>query len=89
MPTPSNNLVNRIRGLLDRLVACRRLDSDEQEVIGDQVAVEARALPRQGIMEALDKAIRSSRQRRREAVHILSELSDVAEAVFGKRGRRR
>ena len=81
MATPCNNLVNRIRGLLDRLIASRQLDNDDQEAIGDEIAVEARALPREGVMEALDKAIGSSRQRRREAVHVLSELSDVAEAV--------
>jgi len=32
-------------------------------------------------MEALDKAIGSSRQRRRETVYVLSELSDAAGAV--------
>ena len=81
MTAPSKNLVSQIRDLLDRLVDCRRLDNDEQEALHDQVAVEARALPREGLMEALDKAIGSSQKRRREAVYILSELSDVAEAV--------
>jgi HEAT repeat protein len=81
MESPGDNLVHRIRGLLDRLVDCRRLDNDNQEIIGDEIAVEARALPREGIVEALDKAIGSSKQRRREAVYVLSELTDVAEAV--------
>lgn len=81
MATQCDDLADRIRGLLDRLVASRRLDNDDQEAIGDEVAAEARVLPREGIMEALDKAIGSSRQRRREAVYVLSELSDAAGAV--------
>lgn len=75
------NLTSLIRELLDRLVACRQLANDEQEVIGDEVMAEARALPREGILEALDKAIGSSRVRRQEAVFILSELTDVPEVV--------
>lgn len=75
------NLTSLIRELLDRLVACRQLTNDEQEVIGDEVMAEARALPREGLLEALDKAIGSSRLRRQEAVFLLSELTDVTEVV--------
>jgi HEAT repeat protein len=57
------------------------LDNDDQEAIHDEVAAQARVLPREGVLEALDKAIGSSRQRRQEAVYVLYELSDVAEAV--------
>jgi hypothetical protein len=78
MPT---NLVTHIRSLLDRLAASRRLSNDEQEEVGDEVATEARSLPREGILEALDQAIRSSKKRREEAVYILSELTDVPEVV--------
>jgi HEAT repeat protein len=74
-------LVSRIRGLLDRLVASRQLTTDEQEDIGDEVMAEARDLPREGVLEALDKAIGSSKKRREEAVFILSELTDVPEVV--------
>jgi HEAT repeat protein len=81
MAIPCGNLVNQIRGLLDRLAASRGLDNDDQEVVADEVAAQARALPREGVVEALDKAIGSSRRRRQEAVYVLSELSDVAEAV--------
>ena len=81
MTTPPNSLISQVRGLLDRLVACRRQDNDEQEVVGDAVATEARALPREGLLEAFDKAIGSSKKRRKEAVYILSELTDIPEAV--------
>lgn len=70
-----------IRRLLDRLVGCRRLSNDEQEVVGDQVAAEAQTLPRDGVLNALDRAIGSSKRRRREAVYVLSELTDVPEVV--------
>lgn len=81
MPTELSTLVTHIRGLLDRLVASRDLDNDEQEVVGDEVKAEVRALPREGILEALDKAIGSSRKRREESIYILSELADVPEVV--------
>jgi HEAT repeat protein len=81
MTTSQEILVSQIRDLLDRLVACRRLDNEGQEVVCDAVTVEARALPREGVLEALDKAIGSNRKRRKEAVYILSELTDVPEAV--------
>jgi hypothetical protein len=75
------NLALRIGGLLDRLVACRQLSTDEQEIVGDEVAAEARILPREGILEAIDTAIGSSEMRRQAAVFILSELTDVPEVV--------
>lgn len=75
------NLASRIRALLDRLVASRNLTTDEQEEVCDEVMAEARTLPREGILEALDKAIGSSKKRRQDAVIILSELTDVAEVV--------
>jgi hypothetical protein len=50
-------------------------------VVGDEVAAEARTLPREGVLEALDKAIDSSKKRRQEAVYLLSELTDVPEVV--------
>jgi HEAT repeat protein len=81
MTAAPKTLVARIRGLLDRLAACRRLSNDDQEVVGDEVAAEARTLPREGVLEALDKAIGSSTKRRREAVYVLSELTDVPEVV--------
>jgi HEAT repeat protein len=57
------------------------LNNDDQEVVADEVAAEARSLPREGILEALDKAIGSSKKRRQEAVYFLSELTDVPEVV--------
>src|SRR5262245_43714006 len=81
MGAQPENLVARIRELLDRLVACRRLGNDEQEAVHDEVAAEVRVLACEGVMEALDQAIGSSKKRRQEAVYILSELMDVPEAV--------
>lgn len=81
MPTNPTALITRIRGLLDRLVASRDLAEDEQEVVADEVAAEVRKLPREGILEALDKAIASSRARRQESIFILSGLADVPEVA--------
>ena len=81
MSNEFKDLTSHIRGLLDRLVACRQLSNDEQEIVGDEVMAEARMLPRAGILEALDKAIGSSKMRRRESVFILSELTDMPEVV--------
>ena len=74
-------LATRIRRLLDRLVATRHLSNDEKEEIFDEVIEEARKLPRENVLEALDKAIGSSKDRRQHAVFILSELTDVPEVV--------
>ena len=51
MEEESKNLTARIRGMWDRVVACRQLSSDEQEVVGAEVMAEARTLPREGILE--------------------------------------
>lgn len=81
MPNDPTPLVTRLRGLLDRLVASRDLYEDDREIVCDQVAAEARELPRDGILEALDKAAGSSRKRREESLFILSQLTDVPEVV--------
>ncbi len=81
MTTTSKELTTRIRRLLDRLVQSRRLDNDGQEVIGDEVAAEARELPRDGILDALDKAIGRNKRRREEAVYLLSEGTDAPAVV--------
>ena len=73
--------VTRIRGLLDRLVASRDLYEDEQEVVHDEVAAEARELPRERILEALDKAVGTSKKRREESIFILSALTDVPDVA--------
>lgn len=81
MEKESENLTSRVHRLLDRLVASRQLSNDEQEIVGDEVMAEARMLTRGGLLEALDKAIGSSKMRRRESVFILSELTDMPEVV--------
>ena len=57
------------------------MSNDEQEVIGDAVLGEAAKLPREGVLDALDKAVGSSKKRRSEAVYVLSQLTDTAEVV--------
>lgn len=81
MTPASKELTARIRTLLDRLVQSRRLPNDDQEVIGDEVAAEARELPRDGILDALDKAIGRNKRRREEAVYLLSEWTDMPAVV--------
>jgi hypothetical protein len=77
----SKELTIHIRTLLDRLAQSRRLDSDEHEVVAEEVAAQARELPRSGILSALDQAIGHSKSRRREAVYLLSEWTDVPDVV--------
>ena len=81
MAANSKELVARIQELLDRLVESRDLDSDEQEAIADQVFAEASELRRDGIVDALDKAIGRSKRRRQEAVYLLSTWTDIPEAL--------
>ena len=81
MTTTSKELTTRIKTLLDRLVQSRQLSNDDQEVIGDEVAAEARELPRDGILKALDKAIGRNKRRREEAVYLLSEWTDAPAVV--------
>jgi hypothetical protein len=81
MATPPKALVARVRTLLNRLVECRRQENDDQEVVHEEVAAEVRTLPREGLFEALDKAVGTSRKRREEAVYVLSELTDIPGAV--------
>src|SRR5579859_1809442 len=77
----AKSLVDQVRRLLDRLVACQRQDGDHQEIVHDAVAAEVRSLPREGFLQALDKAVGSSKKRREEAVYVLSELTDIPDAV--------
>ena len=81
MESVTRKLATRIRGLLDRLVATEHFSDDEKEEIFDEVIKEARKLPRENVLEALDQAIGSSKNRRQHAVFILSELTDVPAVV--------
>jgi HEAT repeat protein len=71
----------RIRQLLDRLVDSEGHSNEEREAVWDEVATAARSLPRDGVLEALDRAVGRSRERLRQAVYILAELADVPEAA--------
>ncbi len=81
MSATSKELTTRVQMLLDRLVKSRHLSNNDQEVIGDEVAAEARELPRDGILDALDKAIGRNKRRKEEAVYLLSEFTDVPAVV--------
>jgi len=74
-------LVRTIRGLLDRLVRSQRLSGDDQEVVYDEVAEAVATLPRDGILEALDRAVGSDKRRRKVSVVLLAHLTDVDEVV--------
>ncbi|MGH7130029.1 MAG: HEAT repeat domain-containing protein [Planctomycetaceae bacterium] len=74
-------LVTRLRALLDRLVESREMPKNEMQAVADEVAAAARALPREGLLEALDKAIGRSQRRRREAVYLLTEWQDLPAAA--------
>jgi HEAT repeat protein len=75
------DLVAKLKCLLDRLWQCRNDSSDEREAIYDEVLAEARQLPRDGILAALDEAIGESKQRRDVAVYVLSEWTDLPDVI--------
>ena len=81
MSMQTDELTNRIRRLLDRLVESRRSDKQTRERVDNAVAAQAKRLPRKGVLPALDAAIGKSKKRRKEAVYILSELADMPGAV--------
>lgn len=74
-------LVTEIRGLLDRLVASRKLTADSREIIYDEVGARAHKLPREGVVAAVEAAIGRSKARRREAVWIYTSLMDSPEVL--------
>ncbi len=77
----NTTLVSTIRELLDRLVRSERRSNDEREVIKHEVADAVAALPRDGIIKALDRAVGSSKRRRKVSVYLLTQLTDVDEAI--------
>ena len=70
-----------IRKLLDRLVEGEILPKDERERVASEVAAEARSLPREDVLRALDRAVGRNKKRRLHSVHILAELRDVPEVI--------
>jgi HEAT repeat protein len=71
----------RIRKLLDRLAECETLPKDEREAVAGEVAAEARALPREDVLRAIDRAVGRNKKRRLQSVYILAELRDVPEVI--------
>lgn len=69
----------RIGELLDRLVAMKGDLSHRREAALGEVIEEVREMPREGIVEVMEKAIGRSKKRREQAVFVLSSLIDRPE----------
>lgn len=70
------------RGLLTDLVSASRKSNDIMEVVHDRVAGAIRAIHRgPGMLDALEAAVGKNKSRRKMAMYIVTELSDVPEVV--------
>jgi hypothetical protein len=74
-------LVRTLRKMLQRLVRAERLRKDDKEDTYNEVMAAAAALPREGILEALDLAVGSDPSRRSASVNLLSQWTDVEEVL--------
>jgi len=72
---PNPQLISTLSELLDRLTSSRKLSNDEQEVISDEVSAEAKKLPSDGFLEALDAAVGKNKFRRKESIFLLAEFA--------------
>jgi hypothetical protein len=73
--------VGEMKGILDRFVRAEKLSSDDAEREFDAAAAQVRGLPREGVLEILDRATGRSKARKRAAVNVLCGLTDLPEAV--------
>lgn len=69
--------VIQIRKALDALALADGVDNDEKEVIYDRELATIREMDREGIIEAVSKAVGNNSKRKRFAPFIFSELYDV------------
>ncbi|NLX21930.1 MAG: HEAT repeat domain-containing protein [Phycisphaerae bacterium] len=77
----NKELVRRLKTILNRYARTNRMDSDTAEVELDLLDKEVKALPRDGIVPALQAAVGHSKTRRAEVVNVLSWFTDIPEAV--------
>ena len=73
--------VTRLRQLLDRVAASRRLSGDEQEQIHDAATAEVARFPREGILSAFDLAAGRNKSRRRAVLDLLYPFADLPEVA--------
>jgi len=74
-------LVETVRGLLDQLLKAERLPGDGYRAVYDEVAAAVAALPREGLVAAIDKAVGAGKRRKRVSVTVLAMLADVDEVA--------
>lgn len=74
-------LKSRLAKLLDRLAKCERRSQDDDEIVQDHLAAAIRELPREGLVKALREVIGNNKRRRRAAMYLLGELTDVEEVA--------
>lgn len=74
--------VAELRTILDRLVAARAASTNEEaEMIYDALGERLAALPRAGIVTALDQAAGDDKRRQKETIEVLSYLADLPAAA--------
>lgn len=74
--------IDQVKQLLQEIIdAETSLPKEELEVVYDRVLEKARALPRDGIVALVDKAVGRSKQRRKAAIYLYSQMTDVPEAA--------
>ncbi len=78
---PPGDVVRKLKDALDQLDRADRRALDNAESEFDRALSHVRTLPRDGILEALDKAVGKSKRRQRASVYILGELADIPAAV--------
>jgi hypothetical protein len=76
-----SELTRRVRRLLERLAESEQSSKDERERVANEVAAEARTLPRDGVLGAIDRAVAKSIKRRKLSVYILSEVADTPDTI--------
>jgi hypothetical protein len=79
--TDSRATTRKLKAILDGFVRAAKMSSDEAEREMNLAANEVRALPREGILAALDAAVGRSKIRKKAAINVLSELIDVPGVV--------
>jgi hypothetical protein len=74
-------LIKTMRGLLEKLADSRKLSTDNQEIIHDEVAAALKDFPRKNILSNAQKASGKNKRLKAELFYILSEFADDPEVV--------
>jgi predicted DNA-binding protein (MmcQ/YjbR family) len=74
----TDEVVRRIRALLDRMAQSRDWPNEYREEASDDAVSEINKMPRtKALLEALDRAVGRSKRRLRESIYLLAAMTDV------------